>query len=195
MKMQLSLTLTMALSMMPKWVNCFIDDESDPARKSLVEARDKAKLTARLACAKPKMPELPEGTEEKMAEMVPKGKVPKVCPQGMDKDGVFWDKSCIPYPTICEFLPGPEEVSFSVFSEMFPCWALEGCVYEAIRQIKDETPSSLLKCAWDFVAAFLYACYPGYDPVVLYDAIKSGQLATGGMAEAQEMMQKPPSPF
>ncbi|KAI1290382.1 hypothetical protein HDE_09015 [Halotydeus destructor] len=83
---------------------------------------------------------------------------------GYTKDGRYVDDAGRIYPEFCRPLPGPEKNHFAVNSEMFPCFKLTKAAIGIIVDRKMEERTTPIKCAWDYILCFFFACYPGKDP-------------------------------
>ncbi|KAI1290306.1 hypothetical protein HDE_09019 [Halotydeus destructor] len=98
---------------------------------------------------------------------------------GWRPDGSYWDESGQRYPNLCRLIPPPEKNWFAQYSKMFPCYRLtKHTLHDALAK-KDKEKTTHGKCMWDYVLCFLYACYPGKDPM-----IAASKQANEVMAEA-----------
>lgn len=79
-------------------------------------------------------------------------------------DGKFKDESGLCWPTNCTKLPPPEKNWFATNSEIAPCYKLTKVMFSTVKQNQDREVTVPMKCAWDYILCFLFACYPGKDP-------------------------------
>ena len=68
------------------------------------------------------------------------------------------------YPGKCKELPGPDPPTFVQMSQHFYCHELTKQMVSEVSKQKDQEVYTVKKCAWDYVIAFIFACYPGENP-------------------------------
>lgn len=101
----------------------------------------------------------------------------KVCtPEWLGNSSVWVDSRCMKWPDVCDYMPSPAPVPFAVFTEMFPCFILDKDIILRVAQLQHAALTSIEKCMWDYILMFLNACYPGLDPRVLVEMIRTGKL-------------------
>lgn len=100
----------------------------------------------------------------------------KLCAPIWNKDGTGVDEMCLPYPEFCHKMPKIPSQVFAVFTEGFPCFALNPCFIGKFNEAKKASELTIMKCWFDLALCFFNACYPGIHPAVLKDLILSGKL-------------------
>lgn len=104
----------------------------------------------------------------------------KVCtPNWIANNSVWEDARCMKWPEVCDYMPSPPPIPFATFTEMFPCFVLDKIIILRVAQLQHAALTSIEKCMWDYILMFLNACYPGLDPRVLIEMIRSGKLTDG----------------
>lgn len=151
------------------------------ASEMVNKAAGATELTATLACVMPNIT-IPE---EMMKQAMGSQFQEKTCKPLWKKDGTGVDSMCLPYPATCQKIPKIPSQVFAVFTEAFPCFALNTCFIGKFDEAKKASPFTVMKCWFDIALCFFNACYPGLHPAILADLIKSGKLIHGapGMVE------------
>lgn len=154
---------------------------ADGLDKMVNKAAVATEITAGLACVMPNIT-IPE---EAIKQFLGPEFMEKTCDPLWHEDGTGTDYMCLPYPETCKKIPKIPSQVFAVFTEAFPCFALNTCFIGKFDEAKKASPLTVMKCWFDIAICFFNACYPGLHPAILKDLITSGKLLEGAPAMAE----------
>ena len=72
-------------------------------------------------------------------------------PAWLPNTSIWEDARCMRWPEICDYMPRPDPVSFTAFTEMFPCFLLTKEMILRVSEEQHRALTAIEKCMWDYV--------------------------------------------